>query len=360
MNTLSVKQKPRGTQLFKKGQEANAMYFVIKGEVEVGRDKSYSVSTGAVLGAIDFLNGRLYNNSARCLTDVELLVITEANIITLFKNQPQVAYLILKLVAAKKTGKQVGKVSPRQEIKAKTKPILPEGHPQFDLVAPQSHDAFIFETEVTCPICNHNFSGTRMRESRMVTSNITSEFRTIYNDFEPLWYYIWVCPNCSFAYPHKQFTKVPRRSINRLQSKMTGKQTPSLTFSPRRTLNEVFSSYYLALKTYEAVGALPQQFGNLWMRLVWLYEDANCNQWVDKAAENSLAYFEEALITSERSEAGDQKLYILMAELNLRLGSNNKGLDYLLQAVNLRQGIERYRRQAADKIQDIRSGSGDK
>ena len=77
--------------------------------------------------------------------------------------------------------------------------------------------------------------------------------------------------------------------------------------------------------------------------------------WAQQAAEKALAYFEEAIVSGRRSDEGDQRLFLIMAELCLRLGKRDEALRYLWEVLSIKGGSERYRRQASDRIQDIRS-----
>ena len=372
MTGIKATHLKRGELLFSKGQTAEVMYFVLSGDIQIiEENKINTLSTGAVIGAVEFLNNRRLHYSARCVSDVMLLVLDEKLTIELFRRQPQIGYNILKAVAAEipsneteapvqeKTEEKVESNGETENITENIpvtlRQLLPEGHPTFDLRASSAHEHYIFSKDITCPICDKSFSGIRIRESRLIAKEVRNDSRIIYKDFEPLWYYIWVCPNCLFAYPHKQFSKLSHR-IKEKVSKAKGDAPLQgiFKFSPQRTLNEVILSYYLTLHTYEQLKTPIQQLGNLWLRLVWIYEDADCREWVQWAAEKALACFEEAIVSNWRSETGYQKLYVIMAELYIRLGRDEDALRHLLEAVNIRQGNERYRRMASDRIHDLR------
>lgn len=368
MTGVKVTHLKRGDLLFSKGQSAKVMYFVLSGSVQIIEENNTdALSTGAIIGAIEFLNNRRFHYSARCASDVMLLVLDEKLMIELFRKQSQIGYNILKAVAAEipPNGQELDidtnteAAAPVQavteDIPVTLRQLLPEGHPTFDLRVSAAHDHYIFAKDIMCPICDTSFSGIRIRESRLLTKEVMNDSRIIYEDFEPLWYYILVCPNCLFAYPHKQFAKLSHSFKEKVRkAKVNDPIQGVFKFSPQRTLNEVILSYYLALHTYEQFKVPAQQLGNLWLRLVWLYEDGDCSEWAKWAAERALAYFEETVVSSWRSEAGYQEIYVIMAELCIRLGLNEDALRHLLEAVNMRQGNERYRRIASDRIHDLR------
>ena len=360
MSRLQVVKMSAGTQLFAQGQVPEAMYFVLQGTVEIANGHTDFLGQGALVGAVAYLNQIPSRYRVRCVTDADLFKLTETNMITLFRKHPQIGYKILQSVAAEVVGEE--HKAETAEIEEKPIPtdlaqVLPPDHPQFAEVAPETFDSFLLHTEAVCPLCKTKFPGARVRDSRLVTARVNPDFRIMYESMEPLWYYIWVCPQCAYAHPYKQFTKISRKHLTRLEKATGGAKPIQFQFSPRRSLNEVFIAYYLALNTFNLINAAPEQFGNLWMRLVWLYEDANAKEWVEYAAQHALKYFEEAMLTGDRGEAGDQKLYILIAELHQRLSDREAALRCLLEAVNLRYGSEGYRKLAADRIHDLRADS---
>lgn len=357
MSKLEVVRMPAGAELFAQGQVPEAMFFVLQGTVELTNEHTDLAGQGSLVGAVAFLNQIPAAYRARCITDTDLFKLTEENTITLLKTHPQIGYKLLQSVAAEaaQVVRTAGLEDEPETLPADLDQVLPSNHPQFTGKAPEAFDQFLLYTEAVCPSCSAKFAAARIRESRLASARIGPDFRIVYQNMEPLWYYIWVCPECGYAYPYKQFNKIAPRQLARL-AKAEGSAKPiQFRFSPRRTLDEVFTSYYLALRTFTLINASPEQFGNLWMRLVWLYEDAQAREWVEYAARNALKHFEEALVAGRRSEAGDQKLYILMGELHQRLGQKEAALRCFLEAVNLRQGSEGYRKLAADRIQDLRA-----
>ncbi len=366
MTGIRVTNFKSGEWLFTQGQSAKAMYFVLSGNVQTGKSGSDSLSTGAVIGAIEFLNQRSFTYSARCLSDAMVLELDEELTIQLFRKQPQIAYNILKAVATEVPETKEDMDSQdilNQEIEtveandsALLNQLLPSGHPRFaKKLELKEIEQYIFHQEINCPICTTSFTGTRVRHSRLMTREIRHDYRIVYQDFEPLWYYIWVCPKCLFAYPQAQFTKLSDGFKDRIsRARMKEPLEGSFRFSPERTLDEVFHSYYLALRTYELVKIPVQQWGNLWLRLLWLYEDAKSEKWATSAAEKALSYFQETIESSWQQETSYQKLYIIMAELCIRLGQREVALRYLLEAVNIKPGHEGYRRKASDRIHDLR------
>ncbi len=144
-----------------------------------------------------------------------------------------------------------------------------------------------------------------------------------------------------FAYPERQYKKIRRTAIQRGRQYL--EESPpaafSFAFDGQRTVQQVITSYYLAMRTFEVVGASPEQWANLWLRLVWIYEDLKEEQLALEAAEKARNYFAEAMSTTARSAAGDQQLYILLGELELRLGRGGEAFRNFHTAATMRGEI---------------------
>ena len=351
----------KGKVLFVPGDQPSAVYLVLDGTVIASQgEENVTLGQGAIIGDVAFFQETDHFYAAVCATDVKALEMTKDNIKEVFEKQPLIACSLLRelAIAATKVGQmyfEQGVEQPDREGVGSIGNLLPEGHPVFTGRAPASHNELLFSTEVDCPICKTRFTAMRTRTSRLQAAEHRPDFRAIYRNFEPNFYYIWVCPNCLFAYPERQYGRISQSAIRRGQAYLEEHPPQSsFVFDGQRTLNQVITSYYLALNTFEVVKATPEQWANLWLRLVWIYEDLNEEALAKKAAENAYRYFSEAMSTTSRSAAGDQQLYIIMGELDLRLGRGGDAFRNFHSAATMTGGDPRYKRMASDRIQDLR------
>ena len=101
MNGFAVTEFRRGEPLFVKGNPAREMYFIVTGTVElVDGHTVEKLSTGGVVGAVEFLRQEPYKTSALCVNDTSVLVLNEENLPEFFQRQPQLGFILLKAVAA--------------------------------------------------------------------------------------------------------------------------------------------------------------------------------------------------------------------------------------------------------------------
>ncbi|HHY14738.1 MAG TPA: DUF2225 domain-containing protein, partial [Firmicutes bacterium] len=323
MATNFVQAYDKGAVLFVPGDAATSVYFILAGTIIATQgDKQSLLGVGGFLGDAAFFREIPHSYAAVCATDVKVLEMNKKNMTRVLANQPGIACSLLQELALKVTNPELMQFfqGVKEEEVEKTDflgDLLPQGHPEFNLRVPAEYNEYLFSTEVTCPMCSTSFTGLRMRTTRLQVERHDPDFRAVYRNFEPNFYYIWVCPQCLFAYPERQYKKIRRTAIQRGRQYL--EESPaafSFAFDGQRTVQQVITSYYLAMRTFEVVGASPEQWANLWLRLVWIYEDLKEEQLALEAAEKARNYFAEAMSTTARSAAGDQQLYILLGEFS--------------------------------------------
>lgn len=358
MTANPVRSYPRGSVLFAPGDTASTVHVVLEGTVVASKgDQQVNLGAGGILGDVAFFAEGTYSYHAICATDVTTLNITKDNASQVLATQPRIALSLLSELARRVDGDElVFFQGVEQTDESKTSVgALPEGHPAFTERVPMEYGEFLFTTEVECPICGTHFSGTRIRTSRLQLQEQKPDLRTVYRRFEPNYFYIWVCPKCLFAYPERQYTRLSQTAIQK--GKKAWQENPSsesFVFEVPRTIHQAITSYYLAMASFETVGASLEQWGNLWLRLVWIYEDLGQDELVVKAAEKAQHYFSEAMSTKSRSTAGDQALYLILGELALRLGDTGEAFRNFRAATTMTGGDPRYKRMASDRIADLR------
>jgi hypothetical protein len=88
-----------GEQLFAKGERADCVYYVVKGSARL-MEKSIVVPRGQMIGIIGiFSREHRRTDTAVCLSDVELGMITKDKILELFHQSPDFGAFLIRLVA---------------------------------------------------------------------------------------------------------------------------------------------------------------------------------------------------------------------------------------------------------------------
>ena len=158
----------------------------------------------AALGAAAFFKGCPYLHAV-CSTELKVLVVTKETSRAIVAGQPAIALALMRELALQiPQTEELVFFQGRLEEKAEgvsAQQILPEGHPVFAGSVPVEYGELVFPVEVECRACQTKFTAMRPRTSRLQLQEQRPDFRNVYRNFEPNFFYIWVCPKCLFAYP---------------------------------------------------------------------------------------------------------------------------------------------------------------
>ncbi|ABZ84575.1 cyclic nucleotide-binding transcriptional regulator, putative [Heliomicrobium modesticaldum Ice1] len=236
--------------------------------------------------------------------------------------------------------------------------LFPEGHRQYNVSTTVKDDVYLFDKKTACPICNHNFDIKAIRASKQKLKRVDPDFRQRFEDFEPLWYMIWVCPNCYYAnfnFEYSQLTEVVKK---RFRTNPIRLSFPRLGFqySHPRTVDQVFTAYYLTLFFLQSGMPDPSRIAKVWLRISWLYDDVGDKAMSQFAAQKALEFFRQAYYGSNRSASidQDQRLSILLGELSMRNNEYEEAMKFFRGGIARRGGNPSLNRQAFDRYQDAK------
>lgn len=234
--------------------------------------------------------------------------------------------------------------------------IMPEDHRKYGVLAPNKYGFFVEEANVSCPVCSHRFKANMPLLAKLAQKSCRTGYdqRVVYENFDPLWYGIWVCPECNYANYYGAFSKLSSKATSALLNsgykrrveKFSGYKTPL-------SVDSVFESYYLALLCNEMGERSMRACAKTWLRLYWLYSDRNDIVNRKRAATNALAEYESIALDS----AGDERNQIntIIAELAISLADYRKAaLYYDRVAMNTKRSAPMLYSQASMRLSELK------
>lgn len=103
-----VKKLPKGSIIYHQGDSAKRFYYLKKGRVKVvmtspdGMEKTLSTASGGeILGEAAFFDKMPRISSAYAMTNIELVAVDERKLISLIKNNPELALELLEIQATR-------------------------------------------------------------------------------------------------------------------------------------------------------------------------------------------------------------------------------------------------------------------
>lgn len=190
----------------------------------------------------------------------------------------------------------------------------------------------LYTSQKKCSICEKEFKVTRVR-NRLTMLKQDSDFCTYYQELNPNYYAIWVCPHCGYAAQDAYFEETPN-SLQRIEDFLRDREV-RVDFTGARDWEQAVATYKLAIFFAEMAGTLPSRLGGLYLKLAWLYRESEKAEEemvaLDKARENY-----EGAFLRERMPVGNMTqltLEYLVGELFRRTGRLPEALNYLGKVV---------------------------
>jgi uncharacterized protein (DUF2225 family)/CRP-like cAMP-binding protein len=397
----TIKQYEADDFIVHEGEDGNELYIILSGTVAVYINshgdfpvKIAEMGTGEMFGEMSILEGLPRSATVIAISDVVVLSVKKENIILFIEKQPEMAYKVMKSLCTRIRSTNDAMKELQNEYKSITKAnvdlelnccksdmkhnddevvnngvidieaidkeisevLFLKRHKSFNKKL-HSDDKYIYKANVTCPICNKEFKAFNQKISKLRVVATDKDMRRHYqDDFEPLLYNIWVCPECNYASYYHDFKSIHTRSIKKVREKLTDiKKNINMKFDNIETIDQVFAQYYLAIECAKASNAAPIKYAKLWMHLSWLYKDFNDQEMYKKTAKYALKYYLDAYNgpNSEFRREDEQQFCLIIAELYMLNGEVDEAYKYVLMAKMKKNGNRVYFEAAEQRLYEI-------
>jgi uncharacterized protein (DUF2225 family) len=214
-----------------------------------------------------------------------------------------------------------------------------------------------YAVDVQCPVCGERFKAFKLSESKLKQKKRDTEMRSYYEDIEPVYYKLWICPKCHYANFRNNFDKLSDSQKNIL-SNTTEEREILLAGVPgpdNRTVKAI-QDYQLAIECLKQIKAASSVIASAWLNLAWLYDDLGVAEAAAAARKNSLTAYEEFYLEEQSLTPSleVQALYII-GELNKRLGNVKQAHEYFLKVLHCKEhNMAMLTELARDGLQDLK------
>lgn len=196
-----------------------------------------------------------------------------------------------------------------------------------------------YTVEKTCPICQQSFEATKVR-SKLKMVRQDNDFNVIYEQLNPLYYAVWFCPSCGYAAQDTVFSEVYERHVEKIKEFL---QTCDINidFPGTRSREQAILLFKLAIFYSELTSAKDSRLGGLYLRLGWLYREAEDDKKEQIALLKAMEHY-EAAITKESFPIGNMNeitVEYIVAQLQYRTGDDDtayRSLSRLLSSVQIK------------------------
>lgn len=353
------------------------LYGVIKGDAteyeNYNQDNQLEVSQlkfGDIFGEVSFFAGLSRTTTIVANEDTALVAINSDNFNSICENYPEDIFDMFSILSkkmyttSKKADKYkkmaedaVGKEKVSQiELESSNQKLFPPQHKPINLTEPNTYKDFVSPTEYTCPCCKKKFDSVIQLTSRLRPQKgeqLRGDLRQKYVDYDPLWYDITTCPNCLFSAQTSHFAKGTYVATADFMPQLAEvKSFINPTFTYPKTLEQVFTSYYLALICADGFEIPKQVRARLWLQLSWMYSDINQPEMTTIAQRKSFDFYSEFYSVTNLQPVSEQACCLVLGYLGGYIGEFELALKYLYNVKIAVDGKPIYK-QVADREADI-------
>lgn len=191
----------------------------------------------------------------------------------------------------------------------------------------------LYEKEIKCPVCNNTFNTLKTRTNATFVLKKDEDFCTHYKDINPMFYEIYVCPNCGYSASENSFDNLSASELSALKDSFSGRQV-NRSFCEERSINDAIDSFKLALFTAKVKRAKDSIIAGICLKIAWLYrmdEDEKELQFLNFALDNYMeAYNREEFPIGNLNEI---TMMYLLGELSRRVGKLKDAAVWLSRVI---------------------------
>jgi len=364
--TFSSRLLP-GVRLYDQGATPDRFYVVLRGEVlfevlsEQGDPEVVArAQPGSFVGHVAAFSGRPTSAGARVDRETVVLAIPLARLTEAIREAPELGVQLIYEFAGSPAPADLVHLDEVEVDETEDDRALARLAPGDEDVVPIEGDVdgkMFFVDTATCPVSGTRFQFLRVRTRAVRPRERESDFHVRYQDVNPTWYGVVVCPVCAYAAYQDDFANLDEAARARLWDDREPRSALAAhSLAGTRTLEDAVTALDLAIRCYEARGASDSRRAVLQHRRGWLErEGGNANAerpWIMRARESYERAFKDDKRLSEEAAA---RIAYLVGDLSERLGDLQSAAQWLETATRVApKSSAGIARTARDRLQDVR------
>lgn len=194
-------------------------------------------------------------------------------------------------------------------------------------------DKRLYNKAVTCPVCSKEFEITKFRSNGIKVASRDTDFCVYYEDFNPLFYDIWVCEHCGYAAQSEKFDSILFKETKIILETIKPRWT-SRSFAGERTVDSAIETFKLALYNLHVRKAKSSELAKICLRLAWLYrlkKDEREFEYLNYALKSYNEAFEKERFPIDKLD--EFTCMYIIAELQRRLGNYGESVRWFSKLV---------------------------
>ncbi|WP_077369965.1 DUF2225 domain-containing protein [Anaerosalibacter sp. Marseille-P3206] len=189
----------------------------------------------------------------------------------------------------------------------------------------------LYEKKIKCPVCKEQFKTNKVRTSTLKLVKRDADFLSYYQGENPLFYNVFVCPNCGYAALENKFSKIRPREVDTIKNTISPKWNKR-DFLGKRTVDDAIEAYKLALLSGQILEYNKYDLANICIRLSWLNRMKDDKDEEERFTSLARDLYKEAY-TNESVNMGVTTLAYLIGELSRKVGEKEEAINWFNTAL---------------------------
>lgn len=216
----------------------------------------------------------------------------------------------------------------------------------------------LYNKSYSCPVCGNNFTSRAVKvgKTRVVSSD--SDLMPRYENLNPLFYDVILCPKCGYAALIKYFEKIKQDQIELINTLITPKFKARI-YPEIYDIDIAIERYKLSLLNAVVKKAKASEKAYICLKLGWMYKLKEDTKNEKTFQEQAFIGFKEAFSKEVHPICGMDSFTVmyLLGELSRRLGDNVEALRWLGNVIVAPNANPRLKEKARDQKDIIRANS---
>lgn len=214
----------------------------------------------------------------------------------------------------------------------------------------ESEITSIYDTEVTCPVCDSKFKAKTVKASAPRPTKKDSDSFQRYATINPYFYDILLCNCCGYAAMRSDFHKIRNFQIDAVRQKLSikwvGKNYPNIYDA-----NIAIERYKLALLNAVVMEAKSSKKAMLCLRIAWMYRLINANDNELMFLKQALEGFTDAYSNEDGDIYGMDRFTIMymLGELSRRVGKEDEALTWFSKVITTPTAPQKLKERSRDQ-----------
>jgi uncharacterized protein (DUF2225 family) len=194
--------------------------------------------------------------------------------------------------------------------------------------------------QVECPLCYEEFTTENIWQNRVSVVKEYPDLGKKYAGANPLFYSVWVCPNCYYAdFRGDEYFDTGKINDEEFEDNydLLDFVAKDCDFKEPRTFSLAVASYKLAIVVAKYKKSSLARIGTFNLRLAWLYRTLKKTEQDKKYVKYALDYYLKAFTTEDQPDFGALStggIYYLLGELHRQMGDLRSAVNFFQKVVN--------------------------